>query len=47
VDEPRWLVIGQISGGKHWSAVVAYRGERVRLISVPRSRTEEVEIYES
>jgi uncharacterized protein len=45
VDEPRWLVIGQISG-THWSAVVTYRGERVRLISVRRSRVEEVEIYE-
>jgi uncharacterized DUF497 family protein len=46
VDEPRWLIIGQIAG-KHWSAVVTYRQGRVRLISVRRSRTEEVEIYES
>lgn len=46
VDEPRSLVVGRISG-KHWSAVVTYRGERVRLISVRRSRAEEVEIYES
>lgn len=45
VDEPRWLIIGQIAG-KHWSAVVTYREARVRLISVRRSRTEEVEIYE-
>jgi uncharacterized protein len=45
VDEPRWLVIGQI-GGKHWSAVVTYREQRVRLISVRRSREEEVAIYE-
>lgn len=43
--EPRWLVIGEI-GDRHWSAVVTYRDERVRLISVRRSREEEVAIYE-
>ena len=46
VDEPRWLVIGQISG-KHWSAVVTYREQRTRIISIRRSRVEEVRIYES
>jgi uncharacterized DUF497 family protein len=46
VDEPRWLVIGQIDG-KHWSAVVTYREQRTRIISVRRSRDEEVSIYES
>ncbi len=45
-DEPRFLVVGMISG-KHWSAVIAYWGERVRLISVRRARAEEVAIYES
>jgi hypothetical protein len=45
VDEPRWVVIGRIDG-KHWSAVVTYREERVRIISVRRSRDEEVAIYE-
>lgn len=45
-DESRFVVVGMISG-KHWSAVITYRGERVRLISVRRSRVEEVEIYES
>jgi uncharacterized DUF497 family protein len=45
-DEPRWLVIGQING-RHWSAVVTYRQERIRIISVRRSRDEEVAIYES
>jgi uncharacterized protein len=44
-DEARWLVIGRI-GGKHWSAVVTYREERIRIISVRRSRDEEVAIYE-
>ena len=45
VDEPRWLVIGQIDG-RHWSAVVTLRGQRTRIISVRRSRQEEVDIYE-
>ena len=44
-DEPRLLVIGKIRN-KHWSAVTTYREARVRIISVRRSRTEEVEIYE-
>jgi uncharacterized DUF497 family protein len=45
-DEARWLLIGKIEG-KHWSAVVTRRGANVRLISVRRSRDEEVTIYES
>ena len=45
-DEPRYLVIG-LMGGKHWSAVVTYRGVNVRLISVRRARVEEVALYES
>lgn len=45
-DEPRFLVIGK-SSGKHWSGVITYRGETIRIISVRRSRKEEVEIYES
>jgi uncharacterized protein len=45
VDEPRFLVIGRIDG-KHWSAVITYRKERIRIISVRRSRSEEVAIYE-
>ena len=43
--EPRWLVIGRM-GGKHWSAVVTFREDRVRIISVRRARDEEVRIYE-
>ena len=46
VDEPRDLVIGKIDG-KHRSAVITYRAERIRLISVRRSRQEEIELYES
>jgi uncharacterized DUF497 family protein len=42
--EPRFLVIGTI-GSKLWTAVITQRGENVRLISVRRSRAEEVEAY--
>ena len=45
-DEPRFLVIGRI-GPKHWSAIVTYRNYNIRIISVRRSRTEEVNLYES
>ena len=45
-DEPRFLVIGKISG-KHWSGIITYRTEKIRIISVRRSRREEVDIYES
>jgi hypothetical protein len=45
-DEPRFLVIGKISG-KHWSGVITYRSEKIRIISVRRSRKEEIDIYES
>lgn len=44
-DEPRWIAIGRL-GGKHWSAVFTRRSENIRLISVRRSRDEEVEVYE-
>lgn len=44
-DEPRYLVIGKIDN-KHWSAVITYREQRIRIISVRRSRKEEVAIYE-
>ncbi len=45
-DEPRFIVVGMISG-KHWSGVITYRDEKTRIISVRRSRKEEIEIYES
>ncbi len=45
-DEPRFMVIGKI-GGKHWSAIITYRQTKIRLISVRRSRTNEVNLYES
>lgn len=45
-DEPRFLVIGIIEK-QHWSAIVTYRNANIRLISVRRSRKEEVALYES
>lgn len=45
-DEPRFLLIGRI-GDRHWSGIITYRGERIRIVSVRRSRREEVDIYES
>jgi uncharacterized protein len=45
-DEPRFLVIGRI-GTAHWSGVITYRENRIRVISVRRSRQEEIGIYES
>ena len=44
-DEPRTLVVAKIAG-RHWSAVVTPRGGKIRIISVRRSRPEEVAIYE-
>ena len=46
IDEERYLLIGKISD-QCWSAILTYRGEKIRIISVRRSRKEEVEIYES
>ncbi len=44
-DEPRYVVIGLIDD-KHWSAIVTYRDNKIRLISVRRSRDKEVALYE-
>ena len=43
--ERRFLVIGRIAG-KHWSGIITYRDNRIRIISVRRSREEEIKIYE-
>jgi hypothetical protein len=45
-DEPRFLVTGKIAG-KHWSGVITYRRDSIRIISVRRSRKEEIDTYES
>ena len=44
-DEPRLLVVGRIVG-VHWSGVITHREDRVRIISVRRSRQEEMLINE-
>jgi uncharacterized protein len=45
-DELRFLVVGKIAR-QFWSAIITYRENRVRIISVRRARKEEVAIYES
>ena len=44
-EEPRFVFIGLI-GAQHWSAVITYRGDTIRLISVRRARPVEVLAYE-
>ena len=44
-DEPRFVVIGRI-GEQHWSGIVTFRQERIRIISVRRPREEEIGLYE-
>ncbi len=44
--EPRFMAVGLI-GQKHWSAIYVSRGDRVRIISVRRARSEEIEYYEN
>ena len=45
VGEQRYVIIGRIDN-KHWSAIYTMRGTSIRLISVRRSRKEEVLLYE-
>jgi uncharacterized DUF497 family protein len=45
-DETRSLVIARYRD-RYWSAVVTYRADEIRIISVRRSRNAEVELYES
>jgi hypothetical protein len=44
--EFRFLVIGKLKK-KHWTAVITYRSDNIRIISVRRSRPNEVTWYES
>ena len=44
--EPRFLIIGEINS-KLWSAIITYRKDKIRIISVRRSRKSEVELYEA
>ena len=45
-DEQRSLVIGLIDR-RHWSAVITYRDDNIRIISVRGARETEVALYES
>lgn len=45
MEEPRFLVVGRIAV-RHWSAVITYRDEKIRIVSVRRSRSEEMRLYE-
>ena len=45
-DEPRTMIIARLED-QYWSAIVTNRDNEIRIISVRRSRSKEVEIYES
>ncbi len=45
-DEPRFLLIAQL-GDENWSAIYTKRKNRIRIISVRKSRDDEKEIYKS
>ncbi len=46
LDESRFVLIGKIQEN-YWSAIYTIRIDKIRLISVRRSRKNEKEIYES
>jgi len=46
VTEERFIAIGKIQN-KSYSAIFTYRNKKIRLISVRRSREEEVNLYEN
>ena len=43
--EPRFIVVGRIEQTE-WAAIITYRGEAIRIISIHRARQEEVARYE-
>lgn len=43
--ERRGMVTGKIRG-KHYTAIITYRGDKIRIISVRRARKEEAIRYE-
>ena len=45
-DEPRYLIVAKIKR-KLWSAIITYRRDKIRIISVRRSRKSEVKLYEA
>jgi len=44
VDEPRYLIIARLNG-EFWSAIFTLRKNKIRIISVRKSRNHEKEIY--
>lgn len=44
-DERRFIVIGRIAD-THWSGLITYRGDAIRIVSIRRSRDQEVVLYE-
>jgi hypothetical protein len=46
IDEPRFMIIGKIDE-KYWSAIFTNRDDNIRIISVRRSRDEEIDLYET
>jgi len=45
-DEARFLIVAFFAG-KYWSAIITYRKENIRIISIRRARKAEVKLYES
>jgi uncharacterized protein len=45
-DEVRFVRIAPTAGGIFWTAAFVKRGDKIRIISVRRSRKEERELYE-
>ena len=45
VDEPRYVLIARLENNL-WSAIFTFRENRIRIISVRKSRNNEKEIYE-
>jgi uncharacterized DUF497 family protein len=46
VDEPRFMIIGHLAGAV-WSGIFTIRDENIKIISIRRSRKEEIDLYES
>ena len=46
VDETRYILIARLENNL-WSAIYTFRENRIRLISVRKSRSNEKEIYDS
>jgi len=46
IEEARFVIIACIAD-RIWSAVITYRKNKIRIISVRRSRRSEVTLYES